>query len=179
LAMMHRLLYGAPDGFYSRHAQHDGSVLGLMTSGGTLANLAALWIARNAAFAGSGDVEADGLAASPCSASAGAGRPVIVGSQFMHYSIDKAAGILGLGERGVLKVPVSGQGAIDLGALERLLADFRKRKLRVVAVGGVAGSTDCGSIDALDAVADLALEAGARFHVDAAWGAPLAFSRRH
>src|SRR5262249_37385293 len=46
----------------------------------------------------------------------------------------------------------------------------------VIAVVGVAGSTDAGAIDPLNEIADVAEEANAHFHADAAWGGPLLFS---
>jgi glutamate decarboxylase len=46
----------------------------------------------------------------------------------------------------------------------------------VIAIVGVAGSTDAGAIDPLNEIADIADEANAHFHMDAAWGGPLLFS---
>src|SRR5262249_51745454 len=48
LAMMHRLVYAFSDDFYDGHTQNRNSTLGIMTSGGTLANITAVWCARNA-----------------------------------------------------------------------------------------------------------------------------------
>src|SRR6185295_17362692 len=64
---------------------------------------------------------------------------VIVGSELMHYSIDKAAAILGLGSQSVLRVPVDAGNRLDIEALRVCLDDCASRRLRVIAVVGVAG----------------------------------------
>merc|ERR1719454_1640278 len=68
LAQLHKLLFGLPDAFYELHAQNPASMLALFTSGGTLANTSALWVARNQSLPASEDgsfkgVEHDGLIA--------------------------------------------------------------------------------------------------------------------
>jgi glutamate decarboxylase len=106
-------------------------------------------------------------------------RAVILGSHLAHYSVEKAAGILGLGSRSFIEIPVDGDDRIDLDALEAAIARCRRHRWRIVALIGAAGTTDCGSIDPLDALADIAAREGTHLHVDAAWGAPLLFSARH
>lgn len=180
LAMLHRLVFDESDGFYNLHIQQRGSTLGLVTTGGSLANLAALWCARNEAFPPGDDfegVEIEGLPAAlrhhRCN------RAVILGSHLAHYSIEKAAGILGLGSRSFLEIPVDGDDRIDLGALEEAIVRCRQHDWRIVALIGAAGTTDCGSIDPLEALADIAAREGIHLHVDAAWGAPLLFSESY
>src|SRR5262249_5257940 len=66
LAILHRLIYSLDEGFYEEHAQQTASTLGIMSADGTIANITALWIARNQALAannGCGGPESDGLAA--------------------------------------------------------------------------------------------------------------------
>jgi glutamate decarboxylase len=180
LAMMHRLIFDLPGEFYDRHVQSGESTLGAITSGGTLANLTALWCARNAALGASdgfAGVEAEGLA--PALRHRGFESAVVVGSSLMHFSFDKAAGLLGLGTRNLIRVPLDRRNRIDLRALERTLAECRERKQLVLALVGVAGTTDSGAIDPLEEMADVARRAGVHFHVDAAWGGPVLFSQRH
>lgn len=50
LSMLHRLIFQHSDEFYRHHSQHSESTLGIVVSGGTLANITALWCARNAAL---------------------------------------------------------------------------------------------------------------------------------
>ncbi|HEX2090818.1 MAG TPA: aminotransferase class V-fold PLP-dependent enzyme [Longimicrobiaceae bacterium] len=180
LAMMHRLVYDFPPEFYAAHAQAGESTLGVVTSGGTIANLTALWCARNAALGpseGFAGVEQEGMAAALHHH--GYRRAVVIGSALMHYSFDKAADYLGLGVRNVVRVPVGRRHGVDVAAMRREMERCRAEGALVLALVGVAGSTDSGSIDPLEEVAELAREAGAHFHVDAAWGGALLFSRRH
>ena len=174
LGMIHRIFYDRDSAFYAEHLQHKDSTLAIMTSGGTLANATALWIARNASLPG---VEADGMAAAL--EKSGARRAVVIGSSLMHYSLDKAADFLGIGRDGFLTVPVDKRGRVVASDVERAVRRARDDGDLVVAVVGVAGTTDSGTIDPLDELAEVARNAGVHFHVDAAWGGPLAFSRTH
>src|SRR5215216_6095122 len=66
LAMIHRLIFNRSDDFYYEHVQKQASTLGIVTSGGTLANITALWCARNRALRpqdGFAGIESEGLAA--------------------------------------------------------------------------------------------------------------------
>jgi glutamate decarboxylase len=63
--------------------------------------------------------------------------------------------------------------------LRRQIAQLRAQRIAVIAIVGIAGTTETGSVDPLDAMADIAAECGAHFHVDAAWGGPTLFSPRH
>ena len=180
LATLHRLVYQRDRRFYDEHVQHHDSALGIVCSGGTLANITALWCARNGSFApctGFDGVEEAGLAAALRHVDAEGA--VILGSERMHYSMQKAAAVLGLGAAGAITVGVDAQQRIDLHALEETIAECHRRRLRIVALVGVAGSTDCGSIDPLQELSRIAQRERIHFHVDAAWGASLLFSPRH
>lgn len=180
IAMLHRLVFDHGNTFYSEHALDRESTLGVFTSGGTVANLTALWCARNRRFAprpGFAGIEADGLAAAL--EAHGVRRAVVVGSRLMHYSLGKACDILGLGSAGLVRIECLPDGQVDIDALRRRLDDSEQRRECVLAIVGVAGATETGNVDPL---AVLAAEAAARaihFHVDAAWGGPVLFSRAH
>jgi glutamate decarboxylase len=96
-----------------------------------------------------------------------------------HYSLAKAADLLGLGRRQLVGIPVTARHTIDVGALRREIEGLRARRIGVLAIVGIAGTTETGSVDPLDELADLAAEAGVHFHVDAAWGGPTLFSAPH
>ncbi len=136
---------------------------GLFTTGGTGANLAALLCAREAACR---EPHRDGLA--------GEGPLAILASADAHYSIAKAAAVLGLGSTGVVPVPVSGpERRLDTGALPAALEEAVRQGRRPVALVATAGTTSCGALDPLDACADFCEERGLWFHVDAALGGAL------
>ena len=114
---------------------------GYVTSGGTEANIQAVRIARNRA---SGDTD----------------DPNLVAPEHAHFSFSKAAEMLGVELR---TAPTTGHRA-DVDAMAELVDGD------TVALVGVAGTTEYGYVDPIPAIADLAEEAGALCHVDAAWG---------
>jgi putative pyridoxal-dependent aspartate 1-decarboxylase len=180
LAMIHRLIFNRSAGFYDEHVQRQESTLGIITSGGTLANITALWCARNRALGrqdGFAGVESEGLAAAL--KFYGYNGAIIIGSSSMHYSFDKAADVLGIGNQSLIKVPTDRNNRLDLTALQEQVEQCRQRRQLIIAIVGVAGTTETGSIDPLPKIAQIARKAGAHFHVDAAWAGPLLFSRRH
>ncbi|HEU4507283.1 MAG TPA: putative pyridoxal-dependent aspartate 1-decarboxylase [Pyrinomonadaceae bacterium] len=180
LAMIHRLVYDFPDDFYAEHIQQSDSTLGIMVSGGTLANITALWCARNASLApqnGFAGIEKEGLAAALNFY--GCKQAVVIGSQLMHYSFKKAADLLGIGVNNLIGVPVDQNNRIELRALRQTIEECRARNQHIIAIVGVAGSTDSGSIDPLYEMAQIARDAKVHFHVDGAWAGPVLFSDQH
>ena len=180
LGMMHRLVFGESADFYAQHVQSPESTLGILTSGGTLANTTALWCARNAALAPIRDfagVEEEGFAAAL--GHYGFDRAVIIGSSNMHYSFEKAAGVLGLGTRNLIRVAIDERQRVDVATVRKTVEDCQASRTLVLAIIGVAGSTDSGSVDDLNALAQIAHDAGVHFHVDASWAGPMLFSRQH
>lgn len=180
VGMLHRLVYAKSESFYRRWTQSLSHSLGVFCSGGTIANLSALWAARNRKFAASDDfagVKEVGMAAAL--EHAGLRDVAILVSRRGHYSLKKAADLLGLGARRLIAVPVRPNHAIDVGALRREIAELQAQRVGVLAIVGVAGATETGSVDPLEELADVAEEHRAHFHVDAAWGGPTLFSDNH
>ncbi|WP_371500815.1 pyridoxal-dependent decarboxylase [Kitasatospora sp. NBC_00374] len=145
-----------------------GRAAGVVTTGGTESNLLGLMLARDAVLGGG--VELDGLPAGV--------RPVIVASRAAHFSVQRAAALLGLGERAVLAVPVDRELRMDPRALADTLAGAVRAGRTPIAVVATAGTTDTGAVDPLHRAADLAARHGARLHVDAAYGGGALLSRR-
>lgn len=138
---------------------------GVMTSGGTASNLLGLLLARERA--------------APCVAGGlppEAARWAIVASEAAHFSVRRAAMVLGLGERAVIAVGTDAAGALDPAALRAALHELHADGRRAIAVVATAGTTDHGAIDPLGEVADVAAAAGAWLHVDAAVGGAFALS---
>ncbi|MEW5735231.1 MAG: pyridoxal-dependent aspartate 1-decarboxylase PanP [Thermodesulfobacteriota bacterium] len=182
LAKLHRVVYRMDEEFYQRHVQSPFTSLGGFVEGGTQANLTALWVARNRAFGpknGFAGVEAEGM---PAALKAhGVERGVVLVSQLGHYSLRKAGGVLGIGNRNVLSVSMDKNFRINLRELESTIDElWRERaKTRIVAVIGIAGTTETGTVDPLSDLADMCAEYGIHFHVDAAWGGPTLFSENN
>lgn len=142
---------------------------GTLASGGSEANLIALKCARDSVDA---EIINRGVRKAP-------GDLVIYASNQCHYSIDKSADLLGLGREGVRKIPTDDRFHISLEMLRDAIARDRAAGLVPCCVVGVAGTTSTGAIDPLDELAGIARENGCWYHVDAAYGGPLAFSPQH
>ena len=139
---------------------------GHLVAGGSLANLTALKLAR------------DRVDASIRSEGVGGRRLAVYASAEAHFTIDRAADLLGLGEDAVRKVPVGDDLTLRVDELERMLERDRADGVVPAAIVGTAGTTGTGAIDPLDDLAGLAAEVGAWFHVDAAYGGAIALSER-
>ena len=182
LAKIHRLVYGFDDEFYRTHIQNARTSLGGVTQDGTLANMTALWVARNRLLApkdGFRGVEVEGLSAAL--KAYGLDRCVLLVSRLAHYSLKKAAGVLGIGTENVLAIDVDANNRMDLNCLQATLAQLRQAASRtaVLAIVGVAGTTETGTIDPLPEIAEICLRNKIHFHVDAAWGGPTLMSERY
>lgn len=180
LAMLHRLVYREADAFYPKWMHNSRHALGSFCSGGTIANITALWVARNRLFSPEGGfrgIAKEGLARS-LEHIGTAGLAVLV-SRRGHYSLGKAVDLLGIGRDNLVLIDTDAQNRIDLPHLKRELMRLKGRNVRPLALVGIAGTTETGNVDPLSALADIAAAEGCHFHVDAAWGGPTLFSREH
>jgi len=180
LAMLHHLVYRCNDEFYPPWMHNSQHALGAFCSGGTIANVTALWVARNRLFAPDGafrGIAREGLASAL--KHRGADGIAVLVSERGHYSFGKAADVLGLGRDNLIKVKTDTNNRIDLKLLREECRRLRDRNILPLALVGIAGTTETGNVDPLQAMADLALEIGCHFHVDAAWGGPTLFSDRY
>ena len=123
-----------------------GSLLGLpaaegcIVTGGTEANILALWAARER--------------------SGGRGNEVLV-SEEAHFSFDKAARLLGLD---LIKLPLTPAYTLDMTEVKKRLSP------RTIALVGIAGTTSLGAVDPIAELSELAVSRGLYLHVDAALG---------
>ncbi len=217
----------------------EGTFAGIVTHGGTLANLNALLVARNVALHGCWEegvegrrgVFADDSSPVPSPPSSGervrvrgpsgvktsnsevassralddcgkldltiipphpnplppkaggegtrTAAPVLVVQADAHYCIARAAGILGLGTRCVVKVGLDGQRRMDVRQLDSTLRDLQAQGHPIIAVVACACSTPIGAFDPLNAVADICERHQVWLHVDAAHGGSALLSERH
>jgi L-2,4-diaminobutyrate decarboxylase len=147
---------------------------GVFTSGGTQSNYMALLLARDSCIQKNWNhsVQSQGVPVE-------SRRLRILCSDVAHFTVEKSAAQLGLGTQAVVRIPTDESFRMDLKMLISALAELRSDNLIPMAIVATAGTTDFGSIDPLAAIAPLAREAGAWFHVDAAYGSALLFSARH
>jgi L-2,4-diaminobutyrate decarboxylase len=146
-----------------------GQFAGLVTSGGSLANLTGLVTARNVAL---GDAWSAGLASRRLA-------PVLVAHADAHYSVARSAGILGLGTDQIVRAAVDARRRMDAGRLDEQLDELRSRGVPIVAVSAAACATPIGAFDPLAEIADVCRRHEVWLHVDAAHGGAAAFSTRH
>ena len=136
---------------------------GLLVSGGTVANLVGLTVARNV---GAGfDIRAEGLQRE------GTPRLLLYGSTETHSWARKASELLGLGDRAFRRIPVDAAYEIDVAALRAAIAADRAAGHRPFCVIGNAGTVNTGDTDDLRALAAICREEQLWFHVDGAFGA--------
>lgn len=140
---------------------------GLFAPGGSLSNLAALIMARNEALPESREQGTSGQ------------RVALYTSAASHYSIRKAAGMVGMGRSCVRVVPVGSDGRMLPPALARMIAEDRAGGVVPVMINATAGTTVLGAFDPLSEVADVAEREGVWLHVDAAYGGSVLLSARH
>lgn len=142
-------------------AMPDGSG-GALTSGGALANLIALKIARDARAGW--DIRAEGVAGGP---------PLgFYFSSETHVVSDRAADMLGIGAANVRHVPVDDGYRMRVGELRAMITSDREAGVRPIAVVANAGTVSTGAVDDLAAVADVCRDEDLWMHVDAAYGGP-------
>jgi glutamate/tyrosine decarboxylase-like PLP-dependent enzyme len=142
---------------------------GTFTSGGNEANFSALAMAIASYFPQS--VE-EGVA------SIGA-QPVIYASSESHHSLDKSAGLLGLGRKSLRRITVNDRAMIDLAKLEAAIAGDRDAGRKPFCIVATAGTTNSGAVDDIVALAAIAKKYDLWLHVDGAYGAAAIFSDKH
>ncbi len=147
---------------------------GTFTTGGSQSNYMGLLLARDAFLSAHLNWSAQKLGLP-----AEARRLRILCSEVAHFTVEKSASQLGLGTDSVVRIEVDGQFRMRPDRLRASLEALREQALLPFAVVATAGTTDFGSIDPLKHVASIARSAGAWFHVDAAYGGALLFSKVH
>jgi aromatic-L-amino-acid decarboxylase len=138
------------------------SASGILTSGCSAANIVGLTVARNAK-AGF-DLRRKGLQRATQ-------RMVLYASQEVHSSIQKAVELLGLGSEALRLLPINDYFQIDLETLKTSITKDREDGYMPFCVVGAAGTTNTGSIDDLNALANLCQQENLWLHVDGAFGA--------
>ena len=136
------------------------------TTGGSDANLTALLAAIATAYP---DALEDGVGEA-------AERGKVYVSSQSHHSIQKAVRVTGLGNRALRIVPCNSKHQLDIAALRETVEMDAAAGRRPIMIIGTVGTTTSGAIDDLAAIAKVAQDHSAWFHVDAAWGGAAGFS---
>ena len=135
---------------------------GTFTSGGTISNITALASAREAAIPGARERGLGGV------------RPTLYCSDEAHYSITRAAEVLGIGSANVRAIAIDEQRRMRPDELRAQLRADIAEGCTPVAIVATTGTTLTGAVDPIAELADVAQEFGVWLHVDGAYGAPAA-----
>jgi aromatic-L-amino-acid decarboxylase len=136
----------------------------MILPGGSHATLQALHVAKGALLA-------DWLRRGPATIDA---QPRIYFSTATHFSVDRAARVIGLGDDCIAPIGVTGRGAMDAAELEETIRRDVQRGMRPFVVVATAGTTGTGAIDPLDVIATICRENQVWLHVDACYGGAMA-----
>jgi len=140
---------------------------GILTSGGTLANLTALICARN--IKAKNNIWKDG----------NQDRYAFMISSEAHYCIDRAVRVMGWGDDGIIKVPVTERYCMNTSLLQEYYDKAIASGITILGVVGSAPSTSTGIYDDLISIGEFCQKYDLWFHIDAAHGGPAAFSKRY
>lgn len=143
------------------------SFSGFVTHGGSLANLTGLLTARNVVL---GDAWETGI---------GHRDAVLVTHQDAHYSVARAAGVLGIGTRNVIRAGLNSKRQMDPQKLDELLTSLRTQNRTVVAVSACSCATPIGAFDPLEDIAAVCRRHDVWLHVDAAHGGAACLSNKY
>ena len=147
---------------------------GVFTSGGTQSNFMGLLLARDwfAKQYSNHNIQQDGLPEY-------GHKMRIICSDKSHFTVQKSAALMGLGERAVVTVGTNVQGQLNIDELSMCIDALKAQDLLPIAVVATAGTTDHGAIDDLIRITDIAEQNTLWCHVDSAYGGALMLSQQH
>ncbi len=141
---------------------------GIFVTGGSNANLVALFAARNK-FTPS--IKKQGNYT---------GIPLVAFiSEESHYSFGKAMNLMGLGLEHLIKIPTDKRGKMQVEALEKKIIAAKAEGKKPFFVGATAGTTVKGAFDSIDEIEKVTKKYGLWLHVDGAWGGSVLMSKKH
>ena len=142
---------------------------GTFTSGGNEANFSGLALALAARFP---DTVEEGVASI-------GGQAIVYASAESHHSLDKSAGLLGIGRKALRRIPITDRLQMDPAKLEQAIERDQAAGRLPFCVVATAGTTNSGIVDDLVAIADVCRRHKLWLHVDGAFGAAVVFSDKH
>ncbi|MCD7777052.1 MAG: pyridoxal-dependent decarboxylase [Clostridiales bacterium] len=145
-----------------KYGYQKGSA-GFITSGGSMGNLTALITARTS----SGVCEDD------------FGRLAVIVSEEAHYSVERAAKIMGIKSENIIKIPVNKDFSMKTELLETAFQKAEKEGKIVFCIVGCACTTSVGAYDDFNAISDFAEKHKIWFHIDGAHGGAAIFSDKY
>lgn len=142
---------------------------GISVQGGSASNTTSIVVARNTLFP---DTKENGNSVQ--------GRKLVLfTSAHGHYSIEKAAQMLGFGRSAVWSVPADSSGCMIPSELCALFEKAKSGGFTPFFVNATAGTTVLGSYDPIEPIASICVAHSLWLHIDASWGGPAIFSPPH
>ncbi|KAJ5720137.1 Pyridoxal phosphate-dependent transferase major region subdomain 2 [Penicillium malachiteum] len=139
---------------------------GISVQGGSASNTTSIVIARNNLYP---DTKKEGN---------GNYKFVLFTSAHGHYSVEKAAQMLGFGSSAVWQVPIDKQGRMIPSELEKLVQKAQSEGRTPFYVNATAGTTVMGSFDPFEEIAGICQKYNLWFHIDGSWGGSFVFSQK-
>ncbi len=146
---------------------YDGKAGGNLTSGGMMANFIGLKLARD--FSTSDNAQYKGIQ----------GNWAAYVSEERHVSIDKAVDAVGIGRDNMRTLPTNEKYQLRIDALEEAIAKDKKNGIRPICIIALAGTTNLGSVDDLNALHEISNRENCWMHVDAAYGGGMLLSQKY
>ncbi|KAM3840348.1 glutamate decarboxylase 1-like isoform 4-T4 [Vipera latastei] len=141
---------------------------GIFSPGGSISNLYSVLVARYKYYP---EIKTKGMAALP--------EIILFISEHSHYSIKKAAAVVGIGVDNVIAIQCDERGKMIPSELEKNIIKVKKQGKIPLYVSATAGTTVYGAFDPLINIADICEKYNLWMHVDASWGGGLLLSRKH
>lgn len=152
----------------AKHLGFDENADGILTSGGSLGNLTALLTARQAKS--DNKVWESGYEKK---------QYAFMVSDHSHYSVSRAVKIMGLGENGIIKLPLNKDFSIDVSKVDEIYTKAIGDGKIVLGLVANACSTATGTYDNLTALGEFCKKNNLWFHVDGAHGCSVAYSQKY
>lgn len=152
---------------YAQLFFHTDTCGGLTFPGGSWSNITALHMARSLRYP---ETKLEGNKDR---------KFAVYASQHCHYSIEKAAILLGLGSHALFKVGIHRDGSMDTESLDRVILESAAAGYTPLFINATAGTTVFGLFDNLAAIGEIAKKHRVWFHVDGSWGGNVVFSDKH
>ncbi|QHI35448.1 Tyrocidine synthase 3 [Kordia antarctica] len=168
IGIFHNLAFNLPKTFYDEYVQEANSSLGIITNGGTMSNVTAMYYTLNKKLKPKNGFE--GLAKEGlvnALQAYGYSKVVLLGSKWCHYSFDKTLKILGLGSKAFVELDFDNKTKEEISSA---ISKLKEERALILGIIGVAGTTESGYVESLDTIGQIASQHDIHYHVDAAFG---------
>jgi len=146
---------------------YDETAGGNLTSGGMMANFIGVKLARD--WTTNDIAQYEGLQ----------GKWAVYVSEERHVSIDKAVDAVGIGRNFLRTLPTNENFQLRIDALEEAIAKDKEQGIKPICIVGLAGTTNLGAADDLEALSAIAKRENCWLHVDAAYAGGMLVSNKY